>query len=450
MTHCFSSALALFVAASAVGASAQQPHAPRFPAETSAVVLDVVVRDRHGHMVRDLEASEFRVFENGVEQAVDGFVVMALGQKPGRTAGRATPSPAGPVAPPAPTKTRASRRDAQPTLVVLVFDRLSPAGRSFARKAALAFAQDVFRPGDVVGVFTTDLALRAVGPFTAERGQLVSSIERATQMAWTGGDASLARARVRDRQDKLAETSVLLRRATADTPSSGQTIGQIASSQTVERMAIRLAQTSEDLEREQQGHAATRSLQGLIEALSEVRGRKTVLLFSEGLAIPAAVRHSFRRVIDAANKANVSFYAVDAAGLRAESSVHEAREELERLISAREQIFAAGDFEGSRNRRFERAEDRMRLAAEATLGPLAQETGGFLMADGNDVSDRLREMGEDMRFYYVLTYRPANQDYDGRFRKLKVKVRRKGLDVRTRRGYLAIPSATHDQRSALR
>jgi VWFA-related protein len=155
-------------------------------------------------------------------------------------------------------------------------------------------------------------------------------------------------------------------------------------------------------------------------------------------------------VIDAANKANVSFYAVDAAGLRAKSSIHEAREELERLIAAREQIFAAGDFEGSRNRRFERAEDRMRLAAEATLGPLAQETGGFFMADGNDVSDRLREMGEDMRFYYVLTYRPVNQDYDGRFRKLKVKVRRKGLDVRTRRGYLAVPPTTRDRRSALR
>ena len=51
---------------------------------------------------------------------------------------------------------------------------------------------------------------------------------------------------------------------------------------------------------------------------------------------------------------------------------------------------------------------------------------------------KLRQMGEDMRCYYVLAYTAKNQRSDGQFRKLSVKVRRKGLDVRTRRGYLAV------------
>jgi hypothetical protein len=43
-----------------------------------------------------------------------------------------------------------------------------------------------------------------------------------------------------------------------------------------------------------------------------------------------------------------------------------------------------------------------------------------------------------MRFYYALAYEPTNQEYDGAFRKIEVKVRRPGVKVRARRGYFAI------------
>ena len=66
----------------------------------------------------------------------------------------------------------------------------------------------------------------------------------------------------------------------------------------------------------------------MVNGLKATPGRKTVVFFSEGLAIPANVQAQFRSVITSANRANVSIYAIDAGGLRTESGTREARDEL--------------------------------------------------------------------------------------------------------------------------
>ena len=55
------------------------------------------------------------------------------------------------------------------------------------------------------------------------------------------------------------------------------------------------------------------------------------------------------------------------------------------------------------------------------------------------MKDGLLEMGEDMRFHYISSYTPRNRTDDGRFREVSVEVRRRGLEVRTRHGYFAMP-----------
>jgi len=177
----------------------------------------------------------------------------------------------------------------------------------------------------------------------------------------------------------------------------------------------------------------------LARGLSGVRGRKTLVLFSEGLAIPSSVYASFRSVIDAANRANVSFYTVDAAGLRALSPLHEVRQELTRSVERRERELTGGASDVHPLRQLERNEDMLRLTPASTLGPLARETGGVFVSDANDVKAWLLEMAEDMRFHYVLSYTPRNATYDGRFREVSVDVQRRGVVVRTRHGYFATP-----------
>ena len=80
------------------------------------------------------------------------------------------------------------------------------------------------------------------------------------------------------------------------------------------------------MERDQQGYATTNGLFAIIGTLGRIPGRKSLVLFSEGIAIPPAVQRLFLGVIDAANRANVSIYTMDAAGLRAESEQAETRD----------------------------------------------------------------------------------------------------------------------------
>jgi hypothetical protein len=70
---------------------------------------------------------------------------------------------------------------------------------------------------------------------------------------------------------------------------------------------------------------------------------------------------------------------------------------------------------------------------------ISVSTGGFAIRNTNDLHLGLKRIDQDLRSYYLLTYRPTNRDFDGTFREVTVKVRRPGLKVRHRTGYLAMP-----------
>ena len=58
------------------GVSAQQPAEPRFSASTTAVIVDVVVRDKQKHPVAGLTADDFTVFEDGKRQQITSFAAV--------------------------------------------------------------------------------------------------------------------------------------------------------------------------------------------------------------------------------------------------------------------------------------------------------------------------------------------------------------------------------------
>lgn len=221
---------------------------------------------------------------------------------------------------------------------------------------------------------------------------------------------------------------------------NGPAIGDLKNQAAMEHKLVALEQAALTLEQEQQGHAATRGLLAIVRALGGVSGRKTMILFSEGLAAPTATASELRSVVDAANQAKVSIYAVDAGGLHADSTVAAAREELTRSVELRaRQLLSGGDDtpHGNLTRQLERNEELLRRSPASSLGPLARDTGGFLISDTNDVSERFRQLADEMHCHYIVAYSPRNEAYDDRFRKLRVRVRRPGLEVRTRRGYVA-------------
>ena len=207
-------------------------------------------------------------------------------------------------------------------------------------------------------------------------------------------------------------------------------------------MQANILQSFDSMERDQQGYATTHALMAVVNGLKPIPGRKTVVFFSEGMPITQQVEGRLRSVIASANRANVSVYAIDAGGLRVHSGIREARAEVLRNAQNRlRQEEAAGSGRPTRealSSTMERNEEAMRQNPESALGQLAEETGGFLARDTNDLRRGFGRIAEDMRFHYVLSYSPTNARMDGMYRAITLKVRRSDLRVQTRKGYYAV------------
>ncbi len=131
----------------------------------------------------------------------------------------------------------------------------------------------------------------------------------------------------------------------------------------------------------------------------------------------------FRTLLDEANRSNTSFYPIDPRGL---------------AVFDENIVPAAGVGIGiNANPTVPLAEDRARLFARNTsLRTLAEATDGIAVVDSNDLSRGLRRISDDLTSYYLLGYYSSGK-LDGRFHSITVRVKRPGIQIRARRGYLA-------------
>jgi VWFA-related protein len=417
--------------------------------EAQAVVVDVVVRDKKGRLVRDLTAADFEVLEDGARQTVSSFRIVdniTVAEEEAAEAAAAAPAtpatPATPAAKPAAAAVKPKPGGA-PSVIAFVFDRLSTEARKTAHKASITYADRGYVAGDLVGVFSIDLALRTVQPFTNDVALVRTALDRAAAQANTSFASERDQARERQRAADIAGAQLGgMSAGTGGAAAAGQgaQAALLAEAQVANTMQANILRTFDALERDQQGFATTNGLLSVVNGLKAIPGRKTVVFFSEGLTIPANVQAQFRSVIASANRANVSVYAIDAGGLRIESGTLEAREEIVQSAQRRVTMQASGRdvSQGSLTRDLERNEDMLRLNPESGLGQLADETGGFLVRDTNDAGRGFGRIQEEMRFHYLLSYSPTNENMDGAFRTILIKVKRPGVAVQTRKGYFAV------------
>jgi VWFA-related protein len=429
---------ALFFLGRAVATPAEEARAPSptsFAVSTERVKVDIVVRDKKDAILRGLVAADLEVYEDGVRQSVESFEFVE----------RSPLEPAGALV----SATAATA----PAFVAVAFDRLGPAARSFAQQAALGYLDRALPARSWVGVFSIDRGLRTLQPFTDDRDMLRESLDRAAGGASTSFAGLRERDAIRNAYAGLATGFGQAHVAAAEL--SGVPECRSAEDEINRRMEIlesRLMESFQSLERDQQGFATTHALLALIGALEPLPGRKAILLFSEGLVIPADVEASFRSVVAAANRANVSIYGADAGGLRAASGGDETRRTIDSIQTRlRLQDDGGGNplSRGGSGRDpdtsglvlLERNEDTLRFDPASGLGRLADQTGGFLIRDTNDLSSGLAEMSEDLSGYYLLSYTPRNEHYDGRFRTIAVRLKRPHGRLQARKGYLAVRTA---------
>jgi hypothetical protein len=121
---------------------------------------------------------------------------------------------------------------------------------------------------------------------------------------------------------------------------------------------------------------------------------------------------TYRDLLDLANRSNVSFYPIDSRGLPASDAPI-----YEDVPPAIDQRILANRIDNLRT--------------------LAEVTDGLAVTDSNDIEKGVRRIVEDLTSYYLLGYYSTNGKLDGKYRSIKVRVKRPGLDVRARRGYKA-------------
>jgi len=440
-------AVACALAPPPVAAQAPRPEPPQelqrsvFRVDTEVVLLDVVARDKKGRTVRDLRPDEVEVYEDEVRQEAGNFRFLdsrAIGEALEDAAPGVAPA-AGQAPPPETPKPGESRHL---NLVTFLFDQLGPDGRNLARKAALSFLELENRPDVYVAVFQIGESLRLVQQFTTDRDSARTAIQYATgqlDTQYTAATDRLADAVVRAHAARDALETLTSAGASTESAPAAAMLGQEVD---MANMAVNALRLTDTLQREQQGRSALFSILALAKQQQALAGRKTILFFSEGIQAPPTLEHVLLAAISEANRANVSVYAVDARGLSTVSDSAAARETLEQAAetSMRQQttrgfrLFTREEMLIS-----DTAESSLRMDTIATLGQLAESTGGMLISHTNDVRAGIARAVGDLRGYYEIAYSPSNRTFDGKFRKISLKVTRPGVTVQTRSGYFAMP-----------
>lgn len=417
--------------------------------KTTEVILDAVVKDKKGRLVKDLTAGDFEIYEDGVRQQVESFRLVT--RKTAGSPGSAEKTPDKEASPARPAETdklvnlAAGETEAGVSAIALVFDRLSPEARKRAHDSAISYLGEGARPNDFIGVFNIDLSLKVLQNYTTDNKLVRQAIDKAgvSSSANFASHAEEARSQNQriDQLQKQAASAAATASAGggASAAAAGSAAGEAGVDLQFAEMTKRTLETFEVLERDQQGYATSNSLLAVVNSMSSLPGRKAVIFFSEGLSIPPNVVAHFRSVINQANRINVSVYAIDSAGLRVTNPNDEAREEINQM--GRQNV----DRNPSRpvlgkpmTAGLERNEDLLKLNPQSGLAQLAHETGGAFIGDTNNVGAKLRSVDEDLHSYYLLTYAPVNQNLDGKFREISVKLKRSDLEVQTRKGYYAV------------
>jgi VWFA-related protein len=422
------------------------PEQQSYISAATAILVDVVVRDRRGRPVTDLTAADFEIAEDGVAQQVDTFTRVTRGGGIGVGVAWRSSATTVSVASSEPSSTDTVETvEREPAVTALVFDHLSPEALRLAQRATLQYVP-VHGESDVkVGVFATGPGVRVLQGYTNDRLRVRQAVQRIVP-AGTSADEQTA-----DRTTELMARRRDLRESESQAAGAGTTRGADLAGDAGEvglrEVEMRMVQTElnmirsfQHLDREHRGYDTSDALISVIRTLAEFPGRKTIVFFSEGLPVSPVLSAKLDHVIDAANRSNVTAYAVDAHGLRAASTLTAARKEIDAFAEERMFQNATGvaRTEQPLTMAFERVEDTFRLDSRTGLARLARDTGGFLVEGSNDLSSAFRRIDEDHQFHYLLTYSPRNAVFDGKFRAIQVKVRRPGTQVFARKGYRAV------------
>jgi VWFA-related protein len=418
-------AIALFVPGThgqtIAGQNAAQTTAPAAVAPTivttvDEVTLDLVVRDKKHKPVLDLKPDDIAVTDNSSTVKLSDLRLVT-----GATSSR--------------------------HLITLVFDRLEPSAAKNAHDIAAKILKLVPADGFSFSVLNVEGRLRLFQGFTSDRVALGKAINSATAVEIATGKGAAPQP-----DDAAVPEKNLIAVAQTGKDPSGTMVS--AEERDAARVMLAALQESQRIVQDQHSLPSLAGLLALARTEREITGRKVVIFFEQGPELDSNARDMLRSIIGAANRSGVSIYAVDANALDAKAR--------EGLIST----VAIGNTMSSNNlnpaptgpaaphgaygpgmiteigEQYSRFENQGLNGSNEPLTELAESTGGAYILSSDNLKKPLERLLEDLTTYYEASYVPPIQEYDGTFRSVAIQPIRKGLLVRSRAGYFALPSGT--------
>ena len=393
-----------------------QQAAPKLSVTTRLVEISVVADDKKGKPVSDLAAKDFHIFDDGHEEQIAHFEVVT-----------SSPTASVPLNLPPDVYTNflGQRGTVPGSVTIILIDRLNTSfiDQAWVRPQIIKYLEHI-KPQDHVALYTLGPDLRVVLDFTSDASSLVAAVRA------------------------LANTSPhQIQQAAAPDPevSAANAVPQPgnAPSQVEQRMTQLLKDFLIDAQKQQQVfylddrvRLTLSAFRAIAQHVSSLQGRKNLLWVSGTFPVtfdsnignlPGHEARDYGGEIEGTTQrlssANVAVYPVDARGLipfdpgLANPMISSRRAAV---ISTLPPSLDPNDI--------------------ATMNALAGATGGRAFFNTNDIAGSVERAVEDARISYILGYYPDHNRWNGEFRKIKVKVDRPHVEVRTRSGYFAAPA----------
>lgn len=367
----------------------------KFKVTTRLVVETVVVKDKQGNPIEGLAAKDFTITEEGIPQEIRFCETQRLPETPDDTPIQSTPDnvklyrelPHTQISPETPGKPRYQNR----RLLALYFDMtaMQPAEQIRALAAAEKFVKTQMTSADLVAIMRyTGAAVDVLQDFTADRNRILSILETMIVGEGQGSDEATDDASASD---------------------SGAAFGQDDSE-------FNIFNTNRQL-------AALQTASQMLGRLSE---KKSLIYFASGLRLNGIDNQAqLHATIDAAIRADVSFWPIDARGLVAQAPLGDATKGSQGnagMYSGAAALAVTSNFQQSQD----------------TLYALAGDTGGKALLDYNDLTKGIVEAQHAVSSYYILGYYTSNAAQDGKFRRIKVSLNtNSSASLDYRHGYYA-------------
>jgi len=395
-------------------ASPQTSASPTIVTTVDEVTLDLVVRDKKSKPVLDLKPADIAVNDGGVAVKLSDLRLVN-----------------GPSA---------------DHLITLVFDRMEPSGAKSAREIAAKILKMVPTTGFSISVVGVDGRLRLFQNFTPDRSTVTKGIAAATASANDRDETTPVAA------DALPEKN-LIAVAQTGTDASGARVS--ANERNVARVMLAALEESQRIIQDQHCLPPLAGLLALARTQRELTGRKVVIFFAQGLQPDLNAKDMLPSIVGAANRSGVSIYTVDANAIDAkEAQGMMAASAMGGVATYNRQNPAptgpaAQVAEPYGQGMIAQISDQVgRIESEGLAGyknplsSLSANTGGAYIMATDSLKKPLQQMVEDMTTYYEVSYAPPIQEYDGQFRPVAIASVRKGLTIKSRAGYFALPPST--------